>query len=87
MKIPYSKKDELVLDLFGGSGSTLIAANQLGRKCYLIELERKYVDVIVKRYLADEGNIEDCYLVRDGVKTPLSEIEAFTVEEDVESDA
>ncbi len=82
-----SKKDELVLDLFGGSGSTLIAANQLGRKCYLIELERKYVDVIVKRYLADEGNVEDCYLIRDGAKTPLSEIEAFAIDEDEESDA
>lgn len=82
-----SKKEELVLDLFGGSGSTLIAANQLSRKCYLIELERKYVDVIVKRYLADEGNIQDCNLIRDGVKTPLSEIEAFAIDEDEESDA
>lgn len=72
-----SKKSELVMDPFGGSGSTLIAANQLGRKCYLMELSRIYVDVIVKRYLSDGGNIEDCYLIRDGQKTPLIDIEIF----------
>jgi len=72
-----SCKGELVLDPFGGSGSTLIAAHQLDRRCYLIELERNYVDVIVKRFLADKGNIEDCYLLRNGVKTPLIEIDVF----------
>jgi site-specific DNA-methyltransferase (adenine-specific) len=39
-----------VLDLFGGSGSTLIACEQLGRKCYIMELDPKYCDVIRKRY-------------------------------------
>ena len=38
------------MDLFGGSGSTLIAAEQTGRKAFLCELDPKYVDVIVKRY-------------------------------------
>lgn len=45
-----SKKQELVLDLFGGSGSTLIACEQLNRKCYMMEYEPKYADVIVKRW-------------------------------------
>lgn len=45
-----SKKDEKVLDLFGGSGSTLIACEQLNRKCYMMELDPKYVDVIIKRW-------------------------------------
>ena len=45
-----SKRGEIVLDLFGGSGSTLIASEKLGRKCYTMELDRKYVDVIVKRF-------------------------------------
>lgn len=45
-----SRKHEKVLDLFGGSGSTLIACEQLGRKCYTIELDPKYCDVIIKRY-------------------------------------
>ena len=45
-----SKEGEIVLDLFGGSGSTLIACEQLNRACYVMELEPKYVDVIIKRW-------------------------------------
>ena len=45
-----SKKDDIVLDLFGGSGSTLIAAERMGRKARILELDPKYVDVIVKRW-------------------------------------
>ena len=45
-----SRKGECVLDTFGGSGSTLIAAEQLGRRCYMMELDPKYVDVIVDRW-------------------------------------
>ena len=45
-----SKEDGIVLDLFGGSGSTLIACEQLNRKCYMMELDPKYVDVIIKRW-------------------------------------
>ena len=44
----YGKKD--ILDLFGGSGSTLIACEQLNRKCYMMELDPKYCDVIIKRW-------------------------------------
>ncbi len=71
-----SRKDELVFDPFGGSGSTLIASAQLGRKAYLIELDPIYTDVIVKRYL-ESYDIDDCYLVRDGVKTKLKDIDVF----------
>lgn len=45
-----SIKDNIVLDLFGGSGSTLIACEQLNRRCYMLELSPKYCDVILKRY-------------------------------------
>lgn len=45
-----SKLKDIVLDLFGGSGSTLIACEQLNRKCYMMELDPKYVDVIIKRW-------------------------------------
>ena len=45
-----SKKNDIVLDLFGGSGSTLIACEQLGRKCYTMELDERYCDVIIKRW-------------------------------------
>lgn len=45
-----SSKDSFVLDLFGGSGTTLIASEQSGRKCYMMELDPKYVDVIIDRW-------------------------------------
>lgn len=45
-----SKEGEKVLDLFGGSGSTLMACEQLGRSCYMMEFEPKYVDVIIERW-------------------------------------
>jgi DNA modification methylase len=45
-----SKEGEAVLDVFGGSGSTLIACEQLNRKCYMAELDPKYCDVIRKRW-------------------------------------
>jgi DNA modification methylase len=45
-----SKRGENILDLFGGSGSTLIAAEQTGRKAFLMEIDPLYCDVIVQRY-------------------------------------
>lgn len=45
-----SKENDVVLDLFGGSGSTLIACEQLNRKCYMMELDPHYVDVIIQRW-------------------------------------
>jgi len=45
-----TRKDDLVLDLFGGSGSTLIAAEQVERKAFLMELDEKFCDVIIKRW-------------------------------------
>ena len=47
----FSDKGDIVLDLFVGSGSTVVASDQLGRKCYGIELGPKYCDVIVKRMI------------------------------------
>lgn len=45
-----SRKGDLIIDLFGGSGSTIMAAEGLGRVCYTMELERHWCDVIIKRY-------------------------------------
>lgn len=45
-----TRKGELVFDPFGGSGTTLMACEQLGRKCYTMELDREYVDVIINRW-------------------------------------
>ena len=46
----YSKEKQVVVDLFGGSGSTLIACEQLNRKCYMCELDPHYCDVIINRW-------------------------------------
>lgn len=74
-----SKQKDIVLDLFGGSGSTLIAANQINRNAYLMELDERYVDVIVKRYLRNVGTFEGCFLIRDGEKIPLEGIKDYQV--------
>lgn len=58
----------LVLDGFLGSASTLIACEQLGRICYGIELEPKFIDVVVERYAATVGTHENIFVERDGKK-------------------
>jgi DNA modification methylase len=45
-----SKEQDIILDLFGGSGSTLIACEQTGRQCRMMELSEHYVDVIIRRW-------------------------------------
>lgn len=69
-----SNKKGIVLDLFGGSGSTLIACEQLNRRCFMCELSPNYVDVIVKRYIDFTNNKNDVYVIRDGQKIKYSEI-------------
>ena len=66
----------LVLDGFLGSASTLIACEQLGRVCYGVELEPKFVDVAVKRYLEfRNGDAADVYVERNGEKIPYERVE------------
>ncbi|RKD25221.1 DNA modification methylase [Caminicella sporogenes DSM 14501] len=64
----------IVLDPFGGSGSTLIACEQTNRICYTVELDEKYVDVIVKRYVEYVGKDDDVFLIRDGEKIAYRDI-------------
>lgn len=66
-----SKKGDLCIDFFLGSASTLVACEQLERTCYGMELDPKYADVDVKRYLRLKGSDDGCYLLRDGNKLPL----------------
>ena len=65
-----SRQGDIVLDTFGGSGSTLIACEQLGRSCYTMELDPKYADVIVKRYLKFT-KAASVQLVRNGKKVTV----------------
>ena len=65
----------IVLDPFGGSGSTLIACEQTNRICRTIELDEKFCDVIVKRYIEQDQTDENVYLIRDNVKTSFKNIE------------
>lgn len=64
----------IVLEPFGGSGSTLIACEQTNRICYAVELDEKFVDVIVKRYIETTGSSDGVFLIRDGVKYPYQEV-------------
>ena len=64
---------KIIVDLFGGSGSTLIACELLGRICYTMELDPKYVDVIVKRYIRTTGD-NNIKCIRNGEELPHKEI-------------
>lgn len=64
----------IVLDPFGGSGSTLIACEQTNRICYTIEIDESYADVIVKRYIEQAGNCDSVFLIKDGVKTRYADV-------------
>lgn len=65
----------IVLDPFGGSGSTLIACEQTDRVCHTVELDEKFCDVIVKRYIEQVGGAENVFLIRDGVKAAFGDVE------------
>jgi len=69
-----SKKGDLILDSFSGSGSTLIAGDQAGRRVYTMEIDPRYVDVDVKRYIRYKGSAEGCYLIRNGEKLPIPQV-------------
>ncbi len=64
----------IVIDPFGGSGSTLIACEQTNRICYTIELDEKYCDVIVKRYIEQSGGYENVSVIREGINISFNEI-------------
>lgn len=70
-----SMSNTLILDPFGGSGSTLIACEQTDRSCYTAELDEKYCDVIVKRYIEQVGSAEGVFVERNGEQIPYSELE------------
>lgn len=74
-KFDKNNNFKTVLDLFGGSGSTLIACEQMDRTCFTMELDPKYVQVILQRYINLKGTSEDVYrLNADGTKTRYDDV-------------
>ena len=71
-----SLTNSIVLDPFGGSGSTLVACEQTDRICYTIELDEKFCDVIVNRYIEQVGSDSDVSVLRDGVTLTYKEVVA-----------
>ena len=69
-----SLTNSIVLDPFGGSGSTLIACEQTDRICYTVELDEKFCGVIVKRYIEQVGTSKDVQVQRDGLTFSYEEV-------------
>ena len=69
-----SQENGIVIDTFGGSGSTLMACEQSGRICYMLELDEKYASVILRRYVEDTGDADGVYVIRDGERIPYADL-------------
>ena len=69
-----SKIGAIVLDPFGGSGSTLISCEQMNRVCYTVELDEKYCDVIIRRYISIVGSSDGVHVIRNGIEMPYSQV-------------
>jgi len=69
-----SQENAIVIDTFGGSGSTLMACEKTNRICYTMELDEKYASVILRRYVEDTGNADDVYVIRNGERIPYAEL-------------
>lgn len=67
-----TQENGVVIDTFGGSGSTLMACEKMNRICRTMELDEKYASVILRRYVEDTSDAENVYVVRDGKKIPYS---------------
>ena len=79
-----SQENAIVIDTFGGSGSTMMACEQTDRICCMMELDEKYASVILRRYVEDTGDSENVYVERGGEKIPYS---ALVKEVETDADA
>lgn len=76
-----TQENGIILDLFGGSGSTLMACEQTNRKCCTMELDPKYASAIVRRYAASVGGTDGIFVIRNGGKEPCSSVYTPTAED------
>lgn len=69
-----TQENAVVIDTFGGSGSTLMACEQMNRICYMMELDEKYASVILRRYVEDTGDAAGVFVTRDGQQIPYADL-------------
>lgn len=69
-----SQENAIVIDTFGGSGSTLMTCEQTKRICHTMELDEKYASVILRRYVEDTDDAENVYVIRNGEKLMYSDL-------------
>lgn len=69
-----SQENAIVLDTFGGSGSTMMACEQMNRICYMMELDPKYASVILRRYVEDTGDENGVYVLRAGKRIAFADL-------------
>lgn len=69
-----SQENSIVIDTFGGSGSTMMACEQTGRICRMMELDPKYASVILRRYVEDFGNADQVFVERSGQRISYSDL-------------
>ena len=69
-----SQENAIIIDTFGGSGSTLMTCEKTNRICYMMELDEKYASVILRRYVEDTGDEDGVFVIRDGEKIPYKEL-------------
>lgn len=69
-----SRENAIVIDTFGGSGSTLMACEKTNRICHTMELDEKYASVILRRFVEDTGDADSVYVIRNGVQIPYADL-------------
>jgi DNA modification methylase len=69
-----SQENAIVIDTFGGSGSTLMTCEQTNRVCHTMELDEKYASVILRRYVEDTGDTDNVFVIRNGEKLACSDL-------------
>lgn len=69
-----TQENAIVIDTFGGSGSTMMACEQTNRICYMMELDEKYASVILRRYVEDTNDNENVFVIRDGEKLMYADL-------------
>lgn len=69
-----SQENAIIIDTFGGSGSTLMTCEQTNRVCHTMELDEKYASVILRRYVEDTGDTDNVFVIRNGEKLAYSDL-------------